>query len=98
MNGDLETTNLAARHADLLTRLASGGDPTLLRRLSQALGTARDEGNVCIDLNRWCEEATTADDHARPTFGEVRRSLLETGVAAKRRKELRAVEGNWSRP
>jgi len=82
VNEDAETINLAARHADLLTRLASGGDPTLLRRLCQALGAARDEGDVCVDLIRWCREPATEDDHARPAFDEARRSLLATGVVA----------------
>jgi exodeoxyribonuclease V alpha subunit len=71
---------LATLHADLLTRLGSGGDLELLRRACLMLGAARDEGHVCVDLAAWCDEPPLDDEPPRPTLQEARDGLLATGV------------------
>ena len=84
------TTPLANLHADLLARMATssacGGDSdrdlTLLRRLTLALGAARDEGHVCIDLAAWVAEPLEVDEAPRPELHAVRERLLATGVVA----------------
>lgn len=73
---------LSALHADLLARLATGGDLELLRRLCTTLGAARDEGHVCVDLASWCEEQPLDDEAPRPALQDARTGLLDTGVVA----------------
>ncbi|MFT7534787.1 MAG: exodeoxyribonuclease V alpha subunit [Hyphomicrobiaceae bacterium] len=76
----LETTALATLHGDLLCRLATGGNLELLRCLVTALGTARDEGHVCIDLALWRDEQLEVDEAPRPDLLTIREQLLATGV------------------
>jgi exodeoxyribonuclease V alpha subunit len=75
-----ETTPLATLHGDLLCRMATGGDLELLRRLVTALGLARDQGHVCIDLTRWVDEQVDVDEAPRPDLATLREQLLATGV------------------
>ncbi|MGK0302600.1 MAG: exodeoxyribonuclease V alpha subunit, partial [Planctomycetota bacterium] len=77
-----ETTPLATLHGDLLCRMATGGDLELLRQLVMALGSARDEGHVCIDLVRWINEPLEADEAPKPDLVTLREQLLATGVVA----------------
>lgn len=78
----LATLPLATLHGDLLARLATGGDRELLRELVQALGSARELGHVCIDLQAWTEEPLEPGHAARPPLAIVREQLLATGVVA----------------
>ena len=71
---------LATLQADLLCRMATGGDLGLLRQLITILGAARDEGHVCIDLARWVEEPREVDEAPRPDLATLRAQLLATGV------------------
>ncbi|MCK5944703.1 MAG: AAA family ATPase, partial [Planctomycetes bacterium] len=75
-------TALAELQADLLVRLANGGDLQLLRRLCVTLGGARDEGHVCVDLAAWCQEPTDEGEAQRPSLADARNGLLATGVVA----------------
>lgn len=79
-NTQSETTALATLHGDLLCRMATGGDLELLRCLVTALGTARDEGHVCIDLAMWLDEPLEVDEVPRPDLATIRERLLATGV------------------
>src|SRR5690606_28115958 len=78
----LPATSLSSRHADLLCRLAIGGDLELLRRLVLALGNARDLGHVCLDLHSWVGEPLELDEAKRPSLADARAQLLATGVVA----------------
>ena len=83
MNTDREPKTLADRHAELLGRLATGGDPALLARVCAALGAARDEGDVCVDLSAWCRAAPGDGEPARPAVERARDALLQTGVVSR---------------
>ena len=81
MSSDSEQiTDLSILHGDLLCRLATGGDHELLRRMVTALGLARDEGHVCVDLKIWVDEKLSPDDPPRPSLEQLRKELLATGV------------------
>lgn len=75
-----EITALATLQADLLCRLATGGSPELLRRIVTALGDAREQNHVCIDLARWIEEPGDEGDEPKPKLDALREQLLLTGV------------------
>lgn len=74
------TLSLANLHGDLLCRHATGGNLELLRTLVTALGSARELGHVCIDLQAWIEEPLEPHEAPRPTLHEAREQLLATGV------------------
>lgn len=76
------TTAMATLQADLLCRLATGGDLQLLRQLVHALGAARDEGHVCIDLADWLAAPLEQDEAPRPALAPLREQMLATGVVA----------------
>ena len=82
MSDETQPTSLADLHADLLGRLATGGDSDLLARACRALGSARDEGDVCVDLAAWCTDATEPDEPARPALQAARQGLMATGVVS----------------
>ncbi len=82
MNTDHEPKTLADRHAELLARLATGGDSALLARVCAALGAARDEGDVCVDLAAWCHAAPDDGEPARPAVESARNALLQTDVVS----------------
>ena len=52
----------------------------MLRRLVTALGSARDQGHVCIDVTRWIDEQVDVDEAPRPDLATLREQLLATGV------------------
>ena len=79
VNTDREPKTLADRHAELLGRLATGGDRALLARVCAALGAARDEGDVCVDLSAWCRAAPGDGEPARPALERARDALLQYG-------------------
>lgn len=82
MSDEIQPTSLADLHADLLGRLATGGDSDLLARACRALGSARDEGDVCVDLAAWCTDAAEPDEPARPALQAARQGLMATGVVS----------------
>ena len=77
-----EPTSLAELQATLLARLATGGDRDLLARACRALGDAREEGDVCVDLAAWCSAPPEDDEAPRPALEATRDSLLQTGVVS----------------
>ena len=72
--------SLAALQAGLLTRLSTEGDKDMLARVVCALGAARDEGDVCLDLDAWCSAPPDEGEPPRPALDAARSALLETGV------------------
>ncbi|MAD34345.1 MAG: exodeoxyribonuclease V subunit alpha [Planctomycetes bacterium] len=82
MSTAADSNVIAELHADLLARLATGGDLDLLRRLCHALGDARVAGDVCVDLALWCSTAPSGGEPPRPTLEAARAALLATGVVA----------------
>jgi exodeoxyribonuclease V alpha subunit len=77
---DPQTIPLATLHGDLLCKLATGGDLVLLRQLTEALGEAREQGNVCVDLVAWVDERSEAEHGPRPDLATARERLCATGV------------------
>jgi exodeoxyribonuclease V alpha subunit len=77
-----QARTLAEQHADLLTRLATGGDLDLLRAMCHALAAAREAGDVCVDLLAWSTTEPEQGEPARPDVASARRALLQTGVVA----------------
>ncbi len=75
--------SLAELQAALLARLATGGDRDLLARACCALGDARDEGDVCVDLAAWCSAPPGDDEAPRPPIDAARDALLQTGVVGR---------------
>ncbi|MEC9048480.1 MAG: exodeoxyribonuclease V subunit alpha [Planctomycetota bacterium] len=80
MSGQPHVTTLGDLHAELLTRLATGGDRKLLAQVCRALGEAREEGDVCIDLAAWCSAPAGEHEARRPDLAAARDGLLATGV------------------
>lgn len=75
-----EPATLVEHQAELLARLARGGDRELLRELVRTLGAGQSDGHVCVDLRAWCDEPREPGAPPRPDLDVVRRELLATGV------------------
>jgi exodeoxyribonuclease V alpha subunit len=76
--------------------MATGGDLELLRRLITALGSAREQSHVCINLAQWINEPIREGEEPKPDLPTLREQLLATGVVGDTTKQCNNSEAKRS--